>query len=106
MKKIYNPYRKDDDILLDSFKGYSFKAYNLDELGFNIENTIPIITIYNTETLDYTGYFVARLFLNNKCTPYVMINKTMKQLTRHVPSFMWFIGRNETDDKNIIGTYI
>lgn len=105
MKKIYNPYRKADDILVDSFKDFTLitltKKYNYD-----YENKIPIITIYNTETKDYNGYFVARLFFNNKCTPYVMINKTMKQLTRNIPECMWFIGRDEMDNKNIIGSYV
>jgi len=103
MKKIYNPYRKDDDILLDSFKDFTLITSTK---KYNYENKIPIITIYNNETKDYYGYFVARLFFNNKCTPYVMINKTMKQLTRNIPTFMWFIGRTETDDRNIIGTYV
>lgn len=103
MKKIYNPYRKADDILLDSFKDFTLITLTK---KYNHENKIPIITIYNTETLDYKGYYVARLFFNNQCTPYVMINKTMKQLTRNIPECMWFIGRTETDDKNIIGTYV
>jgi hypothetical protein len=103
MKKIYNPYRKDDDILLDSFK--DFRLINL-TFKYNNETKIPIITIYNNETKDYYGYFVARLFFNNKCTSYVMISKTMKQLTHHIPEHMWFIGRTDTDDKKIIGTYV
>jgi len=103
LKKFYNPYRKDDDILLDSFK--DFRLINLTK-KYNYESKIPIITIYNNETKDYYGYFVARLFFNNKCTPYIMISKTIKQLTNDIPECMWFIGRNETDDKKIIGTYI
>lgn len=70
----------------------------------------PVITIYNDETLDYNGLYVARLFVAKEGKTYptkiVCINTDLEKLKEAIPGYMIFFDRSEKDDKCIIGTYI
>jgi len=70
----------------------------------------PVITIYNQETLDYKGMYVARLFVCKEGKTYpiklVCINDDLEAIKETIPVHMHFFIRSENDDKCIIGTYI
>jgi len=97
LKTIEEP-KKDNNIFVQDFGDYVSRF------------RCPVITIYNQETLDYKGMYVARLFLCKDGKTYptklVCVNKDLEAIKETIPAYMHFFIRSENDDKCIIGTYI
>lgn len=64
-----------------------------------------MIVLYETPT-DYPGHYVARLWSNNKPTPYIVKGSSEAELLTAIPSFMARIAPDPNDDPNILSIFI
>ena len=109
----------ENDIIIKDFKDFKIKwdKKNMDNdiiiKDFRIylkRCNIPQITIYNENTVDYKGKFVARLFDLKKSglvvSNLIYLSTDLAELRNVIPHEMIFIPRTEDDDPNIIGSYI
>lgn len=68
--------------------------------------TFRTITIYNKDTKDYKGRYVARLFDKGIPLKIVCLADTVEELRKIIPSQMVCFKRNEEDDPVIIETWV
>lgn len=59
---------------------------------------MPMIVIYNNDTKDYPGMFVARLFDLNSPTNCVVIKPTYEEIYDVIPQHMVKMDRSQIDD--------
>lgn len=64
-----------------------------------------MIVLYETPT-DYPGDYVARLWSNNKPTPFMVRRSSEAELIQAIPSFMARLAPEPFDDPNIISIFI
>ena len=87
---------KDKDMVVNDFTDYVIKPTS--------------ITIYNKDTIDYKGKFIARLFQiePGKVIPtnVIALSKDLEEIRNTIPSHMHCFPACEIDDKNIIETWI
>lgn len=67
---------------------------------------IALITIYNPNTKDYPGKFVARMFDVNIPTIYVVLADTLDEIRSKIPEWMTMCAASKDDDIVILETYI
>ena len=71
--------------------------------------TLPSITVYNNNTLDYKGFYVARLFDSNIShsgpTNIVYVNENLEKVREKIPDGFVKFSRDEDDDDCILETY-
>jgi hypothetical protein len=85
------------DIIVPKFEAEHLAGYKF-----------PVIVVYNDKTLDYMGFYVARLWdgVNNVPSNIVVLKKTRDEITAIIPVVLTRIRREPDDDKNIIESYI
>lgn len=87
---------KDKDMVVNDFTDYVIKPTS--------------ITIYNKDTIDYKGKFIARLFKIEPGrvipTNIINISDNLETIRSSIPKHMHCFQACEIDDKNIIETWI
>lgn len=71
---------------------------------------LPVITIFNKNTKDYKGKYIARIFDTKpgtiEITRYIVTSKYLVDIKNMIPATMIKFDRTEQDDPNIIETYV
>lgn len=78
----------------------NFNAVDLSDIK------MPIITIFNNKTIEYTGYYVARIYDSEKPTNVVVLHSKLEELRKLIPVDRIVVPRSPTDYKHIIESYI
>lgn len=78
---------------------------NFQEIDIHKIKQIPIIAVYNHPT-DYPDNFVARLWIGNKPSRYVVLCNNIDELRQSIPPWMQKLMPADQDDPVIIETWL
>lgn len=70
------------------------------------EIKMPIITIFNNKTIEYTGYYVARIYDSEKPTNVVVLHSELEELRKLIPFDKIVVPRSQADYEHIIESYL
>lgn len=76
---------------------------------YALRSLLPMITLYNTTTLDYPGRYVARLFVTfpqPMPTGYAMVSADVEELRRMLPEGVIRLMRQPGDDPTIMEVWL
>ena len=75
-------------------------------IGFDLQRiTVPFIVIYDNPT-DFEGHFVARLFSLDQPTPFCIVNKSLDDVLKEIPSELKLMPRHPQDDPKIVSIFM
>jgi len=78
---------------------------NFEKIMYLRDTNVLIITIY-INTIDYKEKFVARLFVGGKPSRYVTVSKTLEQARKTIPFGFFNIGRDISDTRFVVESWI